>query len=232
MYKILIPIILVGTLVAIFSFLRFNQSSSTETEIYKQATSSGSIRNKISQGGDTEVRLDILEKAVVEVLDRLDKLDSSDSELENRLKTLESKVDSLSKTTTAPTSIAPTQTTIQKAPIYIPLGASGSTGDKNFVSIASFEISLDPADFAGYTNVQLELSLKLSESAGLAYARLYNQTDQVASSAEVSTSSSQYVLLTTSGLKLSAGRKTYRLQLRSTEGYEATAQNARIKVNF
>lgn len=117
--------------------------------------------------------------------------------------------------------------------IYIPLGYGGSATTLDYSTINDYQISLDPADYSGYTGVSLELSLRVFQGNGTAYARLINTTDnQAIYQSEVSTQNQNYIWLYSPQFTLSAGKKIYKLQLKTITGYEADIQNARLKVSF
>lgn len=158
------------------------------------------------------------------------------SAIEARVKSLESAVTSLQtqlNQQNQTTQTTTTQTASKKSPVYIPLGSGGQWNDQNWFALTSYEASIDPAEYEGYLSMQLEVNMRLVQAAGKAYARLYNVTDgsEIASS-EVSTESDKSVLLTSTSFKLPAGRKTYRLQVKSTYGFNIELQTARIKVSF
>lgn len=143
------------------------------------------------------------------------------TQLQAKVATLEQQTNQTSQPSSASTPV-----------VYIPLGSGGSTDDKNWFGLDGYEISLNPADYPGYTNMYLEVTLKLVEKVGTSYARLYSISDNKAISSEVSTTSEKNTLLTSLGFKLPDGSKTYRLQVKSSEGYQVLLQNSRIKVTF
>ncbi|MBI2600991.1 hypothetical protein HYW42_03480 [Candidatus Daviesbacteria bacterium] len=162
--------------------------------------------------------------------------DSKNADLERRIKALEASVTQLqgqvnSSSTTAQSSTQ-TTTSESKFPVYIPLGSAGTSTDQNWYSIPGFEVSLDPAEYSGYASMQLEINMRMIEKAGTAYARLYNSTDGSATSPEVSTTQDTFQLLASGTFKLPSSRKSYKLQLKTSQGKEIHIQNARIKVNF
>ncbi len=158
---------------------------------------------------------------------------SSLSAMEARIKTLETAVSNLqSQVNQTQTTQTTTTTTTKKAPVYIPLGSGGQWNDQNWLALSSYEVSVDPAEYEGYTNMQLEVNMRLVQAAGKAYARLYNVTDGNEIVSEVSTELDKAVLLTSTTFKLPTGRKTYRLQVKSTYGFNIELQTARIKVSF
>lgn len=120
-----------------------------------------------------------------------------------------------------------------KYPLYIPLGTGGQIGDKNWNTTGTYQVTIDPANYPGYKNMQLEINSKMAQSSGQANFRLFNNSDNSAlSSSDVSTTSSNYTWVTSGGFTLTSGSKTYILQIQSTQGYDVFLQNARIKVNF
>lgn len=119
------------------------------------------------------------------------------------------------------------------ASVYIPLGYGGAATSLNYSTIDTYEVSLDPADYPGYSSVSLELSLRVYQGNGTAYARLVDTTDsQPIWQSEVSTTNQNYNWLYSPQFTLPAGKKTYKLQLKTLTGYEAGVQNARLKVIF
>lgn len=125
------------------------------------------------------------------------------------------------------------QATPAKSPAYIPLGSTGSSQALDWTSLATFEAEINSDDYTGYSSMYLEVNMRAFQGNGKAFARLFNKTDGTAvGSSEVSTTSSDYTTLTSSGFKLLGGKKTYRLQLKTLTGYAADVQFARIKVTF
>lgn len=157
-------------------------------------------------------------------------LDGRVKSLETALVALQNRIEILERATPAP------NTQIQsssKTPVYIPLGSGGTADGKNWFSMNGYQVSIDPADYPGYKTAQLEITMRLVESVGEAHAQLYNSTDsRDVSSSSVSTTSDKAVLLTSTGFTLASGKKTYVVQLKSTQGYQIELQSARIKINF
>lgn len=120
-----------------------------------------------------------------------------------------------------------------RSPVYIPLGSTGSSQALDWTSLATFEVEINSDDYTGYSNMYLEVNMRAFQGNGKAFARLSNKTDGTAvGSSEVSTTSSDYTTVTSAGFKLSGGKKTYRLQLKTLTGYAADVQFARIRVTF
>lgn len=151
---------------------------------------------------------------------KLNSLDASVTELKARVSALE-------KATPAPAAAS------SQASVYVPLGSGGGPwGDKDWYTTAEYEISLDPANYPGYKGMVLEVTFRLGEAAGTGSVRLYNVTDSSAVSGQLDTTSSTFSLKTSSSFTLPSGTKTYKLQIKSTQGASLYIQSARIKVTF
>jgi hypothetical protein len=159
---------------------------------------------------------------------------ASSSSDENRIQNLEKEISKLKEiVATFSSSVNSSKQPLKRSPLYIPLGTIGETGDQSYIWIEASEAIINPNEYDGYSSMQLQVSLKLTEQIGVVSARVFNQTDQQpVSNSEVSSKATDYVLLTSSGFKLPPGQKTYRLQVSSSLGNNAYIQNARIKVNF
>lgn len=153
--------------------------------------------------------------------DRVTGLELSLTQLIARMGSLEAK-----SSTTASSAVA-------HPPAYIPLDWKGSSSSMDWTTITGQQITTDLSDYSGYKNVVLEVQLQIYQGNGAAYARIFNKDDgTVILLSEVSTSSGDYVWLSSSGFNFPSGKKTYQLQLKTSTGYAAMVQNARIKVNF
>lgn len=189
---------------------------------------------KTLPGASLDDRVKALEDSVTSVVNKINTPKSqTDSSLDSRLNNVESaitelkaRVSSLEKASPVPVS------TSSKAPLYIPLGSGGQISDVNWSSLGAFQASIDPSQYAGYSNMQLEVTIRLNQPGGTAYARLYNNTNSSVVSSEVSTTSTSATIATSSGFTLSSGAKTYILQAKSSDGSQVFIDNARIKVNF
>lgn len=158
------------------------------------------------------------------------------TDVDLRLKALETAVNDirqrLGQSQSASTPV-PAQTSTKKTPVYIPLGTGGTTTDQGGEVLSLFEASINPDDYSGYSGMQLEVNLRMTQVAGTAYARLYNFTDsQSIAASEVSTTSDKSTWVTSSNFKLTGGQKTYRLWAKSSQGFKTEIQSARLKVNF
>lgn len=152
--------------------------------------------------------------------------DANLSDLESSVTELKARVSALEKATPAPA-----QT--KGATVYIPLGGGGGPwANTDWYSLNEYEIALDPGNYPGYTGMNLEVTFRLAESAGTGSVRLYNTTDSSATSSQLDTTSTSFSLQSTSSFKLPSGAKTYKLQIKSSQGKDLFIQSARIKVNF
>lgn len=177
-----------------------------------------------------EERVKALENSVVSMRANLVVGTSASPKLpdyEGRITSLEKEVSKLKNQ-----KISYPATVVNKSPLYIPLGSGGTAGDKGWYSVPGYEILADPGDYQGYSGMQLEVNFRMTEIAGVGMARLYNQTDNSAVSGEISIASDNFSLQVTPSFKLPGGRKTYRLQIKSTYGANLEIQSARIKVSF
>ncbi|MDO8498791.1 MAG: hypothetical protein Q7S44_03325 [bacterium] len=239
MLKIL-PVVLVVVLMTGFVlYLRFSQAPDKPVP-----SPSSTITSSKTSTVDSAVseRLINLEEAVALLGQKLNSQTSdstpgnnspsTSTDFENRLKKLENSVSSLQKQLSSQPTSTP-QTAPLKTPLYVPLGWVGAATSTDWSTISTQEITLNAADYPGYTSMQFEVSLRAYQGNGKAYARIYNNTDGTGVlSSEVSTSSQDYTWVSSGTFSLPSGKKTYRLQLKSLTGYEAGSQNARLKINF
>ena len=150
---------------------------------------------------------------------RINSLDAQITELKARVSVLEKATPALV--------VSSSQSTV-----YIPLGSGGSWGSTDWYTTNEYQISLDPANYPKYTGMVLEVTLRMVESVGTASVRLYNTSDNYAISSQLDTTSTSFVLVSSSSFKLATGSKTYKLQVKTSEGRDMFIQSARIRVNF
>lgn len=231
-----LPIVLVLAMVAGVVYLRFmkveDRPEKATPSLVNQIASTVGTKSDSGSSVD-ESRIKKLEDAVNGLIKQPSNPNLTN--IEARLKTLESAVSTLQSRTGQQAQTAqptPTQAATKQPPLYVPLSWLGTSTATDWTTISGQSMSLDPADYPGYTSMQFEISLKVLSGNGKAYARLLTSEDGTAIlSSEVSTSAYDYTWLTSSGFTL-PGKKTYKLQLKSLTGYEAAVQNARLKVNF
>lgn len=194
---------------------------------------------KTLPNASTEERVKALEDLVTKLVSQVNSLKSqpaqsgsgnSDSKLssvESAVTELKARVSALEKNTPAPAASLGSKSTI-----YIPLGSGGVVASTDWISLNSFQISLDPAQYPGYSSMQLEVNMRLNQPGGTLYARLYNSSAGSAISSEVTSTSANSSVVTSSTFTLPTGSKTYLLQAKTSDGTQAFLDTARIKVNF
>lgn len=227
-------IILILSTLIYFRFFRFNEVAKSAPPISSDADSSEDLKSRLTT---LEESLGLVTRKLTEgnnqsVSAPASKTQSPPPVTEARVKAIEDSLAAL-KIKVDQITPAPAQTSSTQPTLYIPLGSGGSSSDRNWVSIDSYQVELDSGSYPGYSGMQFEVAMKLNESVGTANARFYNSTDSSAVSySDVSTTSDKNKWLTSLSFKLPAGKKTYKLQLQSTQGYEISLQSARIKVSF
>lgn len=113
---------------------------------------------------------------------------------------------------------------------YIPLG-SGSTTSKDWVELTGVESVVDMDNYPGVKLVIFEASMRIPTANGRVYAKLYNVTDKHdVWYSEVYAEGSSGYRAESGNIILSPGRKLYRVMMKSTMGYEAILDSARIKI--
>lgn len=182
-----------------------------------------------------EDRVKSLEETITSVVNKINAQPTpqADPSLDSRLKSVEAvvtelkaKVSSLENAPSAPAAVT------SKAPLYIPLGSGGQISDTNWTSLNSFQVSLDPVSYSGYTSMQLEVNMRLNQPGGQVSARLYNSSTSSVVSSEISSTSTTSSVVTSAPFTLPTGVKTYILQAKSKDGNPTFIDYARIKVNF
>lgn len=231
----LIPVLSLGGWVVYANYKSSHLESPTEQsrEIQEPVEVPKTLPDQTPQGKDKTSGLDTTSKTTSDsknstpsqILPSSSSLDTKVAALETVVNDLKIKVANLEKATPAPISSS-------KTTVYIPLGSGGFWGNSDWYSLSEYEILLDPANYPGYTGMQLEVIFRLTEASGTGYVRLFNVIDNSATSSEVSTTSTSFGLKTTSSFTLPGGTKTYRLQIKSSGGKDLYIQSARIKVNF
>lgn len=241
--RFILPIIAIIAVTIGIAYYRFfiSPQSLSKTEQKKNIITDlaklGALEQKdVSSSLDVEKRLKSLEEKVASLstgsgLKTGTQTETSQGELkavEIAIRDLQAKVATL-ETTGSQNNQAPQD----KSPAYIPLGSTGSSQAMDWTSLATFEAEINSDDYTGSSNMYLEVNMRAFQGNGKAFARLSNKTDGTAvGNSEISTTSSDYTTVTSSGFKLSGGKKTYRLQLKTLTGYASDVQFARIKVTF
>ena len=235
MFKILIiavVVIVLGTIVAAVNFLSpkpvtKTSSSDTVSSSTTEASSSGGLLDQIKNITSSPTPQEV---SKISLEDHVKLLETTVSVLQKRLDVLEK---NQGIKTVSPSSSPSTTTTVTAVPAYIPLGAGGNTNDQNYAPMDMYQVAIDPAEYPGYTNMQLEVSFKSDQNAGPTYIRLYNSTDSTSvSSSEVSGTSDKSTWLTSSKFTISSTKKTYTIQVKNVTNVNTNILSARLKVNF
>lgn len=123
-----------------------------------------------------------------------------------------------------------TTTCSQIKEVYIPLG-QGTTASQEWAEISGAEVVIDKANFFGIKSVIFEASLRIPTGNGRVYAKLFdvNAKHDVWFS-EVSVEGSHSKREESAPIVLSPGRALYRIKMKSTMGYEAVLDQARLKI--
>ena len=210
------------------------------------ATPVGSVQDqtlmevpKTLPNATVEDRVKTLEDLVTKLVAQVNSLKSqipqtNTSSLDSRLSALEAANTDLKARISALEKTTPAQTAASlKAPLYIPLGASGGPWlYADWTSLNEYQVSINPDDYSGYSGMQLEVNFRLVGVPGTGYVRLYNVTDRSAIASETSTTGTSFGVLTSAVFKLTSGQKLYTIQVKSTNSQDLYIQSARIKVNF
>ena len=238
MLKILL---IVGILLALAGGLIYFRVFKTNTTPVSPATSGETLEVTSSPmevpknlpTGSVEDKINTVQESLSKVVDEINKIKSQNTSqnVDTRLKGVEAAVTDL-KVRVSSLEKGGSSTTNKPATVYIPLGSGGQAGDRNWINIDNYGISIDPAEYPGYASMQLEVNFRLTQKSGTGYARLISVADGSAISSEVSTTLDTLGWQTSSTFKLPSGKKSYTLQTKSTEGVDIQIESARIKVNY
>jgi len=128
------------------------------------------------------------------------------------------------------------KTVVQRIPetsvkeFYVPLG-SGSSSATTWEEIKNAEAYFDPQSYGKIKSITFEALMRIPTANGRVYARLYNVDDKIGlTETEVWVEGSTGVRVESSSFSLPQGKKLYRVQLKSTMGYEAVLDLGRLKI--
>ena len=141
----------------------------------------------------------------------------------------------LSATTKTSTAIKSTPVASGNRTSYIPMGSSSTTQSTDWVDVADSDVYIDlKNDFGENAYITFEISLKVANSNGQAFARLKDVTHGIiVNGSELTTiNNSDYVRVSSNKLGLWQGRNLYRLQIKSLNSFEVTQSNGKIKVVY
>lgn len=112
---------------------------------------------------------------------------------------------------------------------YIPIG-SGITKKSDYDFISSAEVTIDSRNYPGIKEVWFEVFMHIPTGNGIMYVKLFNSTDgHDVWFSETSTTGSDIVKRAVK-ISLDSGNKTYRVMVKSSMGYEAVVDQARLKI--
>lgn len=113
---------------------------------------------------------------------------------------------------------------------YIPLG-SGSTTNRDWEELTGVEAVIDSANFPNVKSIIFEAVLRIPSANGMVYAKLYDLTNKHdVWFSEVSAEGPTSYRAESNQISLSPGRNLYRVKMKSTMGYQALLDSARIKI--
>lgn len=237
---ILVPVLIIAGL-GYWRFTANKESVVSSPQSSRKVQDSGPVEvPKTLPEATVEDRLKSLEAILTKLAPQVNSLksaqnsDTSSNSLDSRLKNAESAVTELKARVSALEKVTPAPAAAgSKSPLYIPLGAGGGPWtDQDYNTLNEYQASINPDSYSGYSGMQLEANIRLTEVAGTGYVRLYNVTDGSSISSEVSTTTTTFGLQTSGTFKLPGGQKTYTIQVKSSQGKNLFVQSARIKVNF
>lgn len=127
----------------------------------------------------------------------------------------------------------PTQKTAAGSTVkefYIPFG-SGSTKSNEWIELPGVEAVIDSANFPGVKSIIMEAILRIPSANGRVYTKLYDVTNKHdVWFSEVWAEGSTNYRAESANINLSPGRNLYRLMMKSSMGYEAILDLARLKI--
>lgn len=193
---------------------------------------------KTLPGASLEERVKTLEDTVTALVNKANStpapqsssLDSRVSDLEAAVTELKARVTSLENSSTGTPQTG--TSTSSKPTVYIPLGSSGTVNSQSWTSLSTFQVSLNPSQYPGYYGMQLEVNMRLNQPGGTLYARLYNVSTGLATSAEINTTATDSTVVSSANFTIPSATDTYILQAKTSDGTLGFLDYARIKVNF
>lgn len=114
---------------------------------------------------------------------------------------------------------------------FIPIGnASVKTSDYAWRDVP-VEVEFDRANYGGtVTRVSVEATMRVPTGNGQVQMRLYDTSTGVVPGSELTGESAGGVFVKSGALSIAAGRRTLRLQMRTSLDYEGIVENARLRV--
>jgi len=127
------------------------------------------------------------------------------------------------------------QTQVNHQTQFISLDTAGSTTNTNWEDIPGTDVVFDLAnDYSQNAAVSWSASLKVANSNGQAFARLFDVTHGTAvDGSEISTTNnSDYKTATSGNLNLWSGKNTYRVQIKSLNSFVVTCTGGKIRISY
>lgn len=118
---------------------------------------------------------------------------------------------------------------------YIPLASQSATTEKDWADVPGSEVTFNLAnDYSASAKATFEASLKVAHANGTAYTRLFDDTHKIAvNGSELSvTDSADFIYKISGALSLWSGTNTYKVQIKSLNGFEVTIDNPRLKISY
>lgn len=118
---------------------------------------------------------------------------------------------------------------------FISLDTGGTATSTDWIDVAGTDVSFDLAkDYTKNATVSWSASLKVADSNGQAFARLFDVTHGMAvDGSQISTTNnSDYQTATSGNLNLWSGKNTYRVQLKSLNSFVISYTGGRIKISY
>lgn len=122
--------------------------------------------------------------------------------------------------------------TVSTKTSYISIGSTFVTRNTEWTDIPG-QVTIDPAGYGASHTFSWDASVKIGNANGEVQIRLFDLTNGIAvSGSELSATASSYTNVTSGNLPFWDGDNTYKAQIRSTSGEEATFASGRIRVVY
>lgn len=118
---------------------------------------------------------------------------------------------------------------------YVPLGSTTSSTSTDWYTVDAASAYIDlQNDFSSEAYVTFEASLKVQHGNGQSFARLWDDTNKIAVvGSEISTvGNSNFEHVKSGQLFLWNGNNSYKVQVKSLNGFEATVSDAKVKIVY
>lgn len=118
---------------------------------------------------------------------------------------------------------------------YISMGTTHTTTSTAWVTIEDTAVYIDlENDYGKTAKVSWEVSLKVANGNGKAFARLWDDTNKIGVdfSELTTTDNASYKQVSTGNLPFWRGRNLYKVQIKSLNSFEITLSGGKIKVSY